>query len=653
MTIPGLAGAAATVRAQVKVGSPLGMPLRPDVERLLTRVVVDTHLHLPDMFELTFLDEEGHAAHDANLTIGAGVEILGGAPDSAEAKSLLKGEVTSIEALCHDLHIYTVVRGYEKAHRLQRARRTRTFVNMTDSDIARKIAGDAGLDTGTIDDTSTTHDHLAQVAQTDWEFLKQRAREVGYETGVAGGEFYFRRPPGMPAGGGALGALASAVSAVASAAASLLGLSSKLTFKDNLLQFYPRVTAANLTPEVEVRFWDPKGAQAVVGNTGIRSDTAKIAGQDPAALANSFGGLSLPIGAPLPAIPGLPSLGQEPSAKAFLVVDRPLGAGSSASGAADEMAKGVAEHIASSYAEAEGYAVGNPDLQAGEQIEIDGVPDTFAGTWTITNARHIFDEDEGGYHTRFWVSGRHDRSLLGLTTMGASQGMPARIPGLVCGLVTNNNDPNGKGAVKVALPWLSPQYESDWARVVHFGAGKTSGAMFTPEVGDEVLIGFEFGDPRRPYVLGGLINDNTGFDLGGNPVKSTGLAGIVVKRGFVSGAGNTLLFEDELIPPPASGPPIKSAFSLLTADGTMGLAVDQTGGTVKVLCSPKPPASQSPTGTVEITVNAGGSITIKAGTGGSIKIDGGGSVEVTALQSVKIGSPSATVEITGKQIKLN
>ena len=44
MTNP-LAGGAATVRAAVKVGSPMGMPLRPDVERLLTRAVVDTHVH--------------------------------------------------------------------------------------------------------------------------------------------------------------------------------------------------------------------------------------------------------------------------------------------------------------------------------------------------------------------------------------------------------------------------------------------------------------------------------------------------------------------------------------------------------------------------------------------------------------------------------
>ncbi|MGC9671531.1 phage baseplate assembly protein V [Planosporangium sp. 12N6] len=646
MTVPGLAGAAATVRASVTVGSPAGVPLRPDVERLLTRVVVDTHLHLPDTFELTFLDEEGRVAADAGLRIGVAVEVYGGAPDSQQARKLIAGEVTSIEAICADLHIYTVVRGYSTAHRLQRARRTRTFVNMTDSDVARKVADDAGLEIGTVDDTATAHDHLAQVAQTDWEFLKQRAREVGYETGVADGTFFFRRPPGMPAGGGALGA-------VASAAASLAGAGpTTLTFKDNLITFLPRVTAANLTPEVEVRLWDPKAAAAVTATAPVRTGSAEIPGQDPARLAGSFGGFSLPIGVPLPAVPGLPSLGPEPSATAFVLADRPLAAGATAGGAAAEVAKGVAEHIGSTFAEAEGYAIGSPDVQAGARVEITAVPAAFAGTWTVTNARHVFDETEGGYHTRFFVSGRHERSLLGLASLGATQGGPTRIPGLVCGVVTNNNDPDHHGRVKVALPWLSPRYESDWARVAQFGAGQHSGALFTPEVGDEVLIGFELGDPRRPYVLGGLINDNTAYDLGGSAVKSTGMAGTVVRRGFVSGSGNRLLFEDELIPPPGTGPPMASKFSLATGDGAMGLTVDQTGGSLTISCEPKPPASRTPTGTVEITVGAGGTITIRAGTGGTVKIDGGANLELTAAASIKIES-QGVVSISGKQIKLN
>jgi hypothetical protein len=130
------------------------------------------------------------------------------------------------------------------------------------------------------------------------------------------------------------------------------------------------------------------------------------------------------------------------------------------------------------------------------------------------------------------------------------------------------------------------------------------------------------------------------------------MAGTVVRRGFVSAAGNVLLFEDELVPPPAEGPPLNSKMTLATGDGGMGLVVDQTGGSIKLTCSPSPPASQSPTGTVEITVNAGGSISISAGTGGSIKIDGGDSLELTAMRSVKISS-TGSVDIQGTKINLN
>ncbi len=60
--------------------------------------------------------------------------------------------------------------------------------------------------------------------------------------------------------------------------------------------------------------------------------------------------------------------------------------------------------------------------------------------------------------------------------------------------------------MKLTFPWLSDSYVSDWARTVQPGAGKDRGAMVLPEVGDEVLVLFEQGDIRRPYVLGGLYN---------------------------------------------------------------------------------------------------------------------------------------------------
>ena len=633
----------AIVWPTIKIGAVVGLPLSPLVQSNLVRAVVDTHLHLPDMFELTFIDEAGTVTDDAGLAIGAAVEILAGDATSTGTTSLIKGEVTAIEAICAESLIYTVIRGYEKAHRLQRARRTRTFLNMKDSDIARQIANHAGLEVGSIDESDTTHTHIAQVAQTDWDFLVARAREIGFETGVVGGEFFFRKASGQPSGGGLLDTLSSLTG---------IGAGPTLTFKDNLITFLPRISAANITPDVEVRVWDAKSARVAVGTASAATGTAQIDGEDPGQLANSFtDGLlpPLPHLPALPPIPGLPHIdfGSSPSNTAFVVVDRPLATGSAADSAAEEAAKGLADHISSTFAEAEGTAVGDPRIQAGVKVTVAHVPKQFAGSWTVTNAKHVFDPAENGYHTRFYVSGRQDRSLLKLAS-GGTRHHPG-LSGLVCGVVTNSNDPDSKGKVKVALPWLSPDYESDWARVVQLGAGRRSGLVFLPEVGDEVLLGFEFGDPRRPYVIGGLVNDNSSYEPLSSAVNGSGS---VVKRGITSPAGNGLLLEDDLPPgPPGAAPPTTSSITLGTGDGNMGLAIDQVGGTVMVTCKPAPPASRTPAGTLTIDCSGAGKIEIKAGAGG-LKLTSDGQLELSGQAGVKISSP-ALVEVQGQMIKLN
>jgi phage baseplate assembly protein V len=76
--------------------------------------------------------------------------------------------------------------------------------------------------------------------------------------------------------------------------------------------------------------------------------------------------------------------------------------------------------------------------------------------------------------------------------------------GVSIGIVTNNKDPDGLGRVKVRLPWLSDETETDWARIASPMAGKDRGMFFLPEVDDEVLVAFLHGSSQFPYVLGGL-----------------------------------------------------------------------------------------------------------------------------------------------------
>lgn len=92
----------------------------------------------------------------------------------------------------------------------------------------------------------------------------------------------------------------------------------------------------------------------------------------------------------------------------------------------------------------------------------------------------------------------------------AATGWGGRWLGVMPAVVASIEDPDGQGRIQIRLPWApdaggSQGYEL-WARMATLFAGNDRGSWFMPEVDDEVLVAFEMGDPRRPYVLGGLWN---------------------------------------------------------------------------------------------------------------------------------------------------
>ncbi|MHA7060134.1 type VI secretion system Vgr family protein [Aquimarina sp. M1] len=75
------------------------------------------------------------------------------------------------------------------------------------------------------------------------------------------------------------------------------------------------------------------------------------------------------------------------------------------------------------------------------------------------------------------------------------------------GTVTANDDPEGIGRIKVQLHWQKPLgVYTPWLRVMTPHSGGDKGFHFIPEVGEEVLIGFEGGNAERPFVMGALYN---------------------------------------------------------------------------------------------------------------------------------------------------
>ena len=103
----------------------------------------------------------------------------------------------------------------------------------------------------------------------------------------------------------------------------------------------------------------------------------------------------------------------------------------------------------------------------------------------------------------------HDTMLQQLFNARVPSGYGGCFYGVYVAQVVDIKDPDGQGRVKVKLPWSPDGGDSEyqaWARVATLMAGNNQGTWFIPDENDEVLIVFNAGDTRHPYVIGSLWN---------------------------------------------------------------------------------------------------------------------------------------------------
>jgi len=523
-----------------------------DLMNNLIEVTVEDSIHLPDYFAIRLHDPQLRWVDSDTLAAGKVVQISASGRQGSTTETLITGEITAAEPDFESDGVPALtIQGYDRSHRLHRGRKTRSFVQMTDSDIAERIAQEEGL-RAEVDATRQVHDYVFQNNESNMAFLYARAVHIGCELYVQDRTLHFcdRGDDDGP----------------------------ELDWGDNLRSFRPRLTTARQESEVVVRGWDPKRKREIVGR-----------------VTQGEGGPEI----------GESRSGSEVASEAFqkdgklLVVDRPVADQTEAEG----LAQALFDELTSSFVKARGVASGDPRLRAGKMVTVSSVGDRFSGRYHITATTHRYRAED--YTTVFHVTGKHPRTLCHLLESQERGEM-----GAVVGIVTNNDDPEGMGRVKVKYPWLAEDEESAWARVASFMAGKDRGAFFLPEVNDEVLLAFDHGNIHRPYVIGVLWNGEDQPPEANSTVLDG--SGQVVQRIIKSRSGHTILLDD--------------------TSGGGGITISDRAGNQIVIDS--------------------GSNAMKVEIQGNLEISAKGKVTIKGDAGVEISS-SANVDVKGAIVKLN
>ena len=413
----------------------------------LLEVVVDQHAHLPGMFLIRLFDPQLLLFTQNRLKASQTVEIIS-CDSTGKAVSLMRGETTSVEPTFESDGARLVVRGFDPSYHMYRLVRTRTFVNVKDSDLAEQIAQEWRL-TPMVDTTTQVYEHVFQRNQNDLSFLLQRAWRIGFECFVKDDCLYFRRP--QPHNRPTV----------------------TLKWGFDLLTFRPRMAYTEQVNEVIVRGWDHNGGKPIIGRSQSGTLFAKT-----------------------PSSPGSYQEEIEFGEGKLIIVDYPI----TTQAEADTLAKARMDELSGMFISAEGTAFRRPEIRAGEVVELEGVGPGFSGRFLITSARHVFTASDG-LETTFLINGT--RTGLLVDELISFDNMD-RWYGVVTAVVTNNNDPKNLGRVKLKYPWLDTKSESNWTLVAGVGLGNQAGFFAPPSVDDQVLVMFEQGDFNRPVVIGSL-----------------------------------------------------------------------------------------------------------------------------------------------------
>lgn len=265
-------------------------------------------------------------------------------------RPLFSGETTGLEPDFPEARPPSLtVRGYDRRHRLMRQRKTRSFINLKDSDIASQLANGAGLKPD-VEDSKVVLPYVLQHNQTDLEFLLTRARRIDYEVIAADSSLLFRPRE--------------------------IKNSAALTLRRDveLLEFRPRMTTMGQVQEFMVYGWNAKDKKEIVARSAAGSESTLMEGtvSGPANVQRLFSNTGTTRVT-------MPVQSQEE---------------------ADHMASQGFAEMALGYIRAEGVCIGEPGLRAGMVVKVEGIGERFSGLYYVCSVEHRYSMRKG-YRTSF------------------------------------------------------------------------------------------------------------------------------------------------------------------------------------------------------------------------------------------------------------
>lgn len=270
----------------------------------------------------------------------------------------------------------------------------------------------------------------------------------------------------------------------------------------------------------------------------------------------------------------------------------------------------------------------NPQIVVGSIVDVvmsvkkqqDFVAEDF-GKFLVTEIAHYLD-GVGHYRNTF-------QAIPASTERIPSRQVQNPQPDMQLANVVDTADPAGQGRIKVRFKWTCDCNDvTEWLRVITPDAGssaqvgKNRGFVFIPEIGDQVVVGFEEGNIARPIVLGSVFHGKSGS--GGGQSNN--------EKSLISKSGNKLQMNDD-----------KGSINL-SDKGTANLSFDGAGNAVTNAANSK-------------TINVGGDkdsppqSVIRADADGNIVLDAKTSITLKVGENLLSIDKEGLIKLNGKDIK--